>query len=690
MEELVLRASDDLIARIAHENDPVRAVVELVWNAVDGEATTVQVELERDAMGAISVVRVIDDGHGISSNEVTAAFGRIGGSWKLGSERTKNNLRRLHGKRGEGRLRAFALGSRVVWSSISDNAVGERQEVSITGSRGDRERFRWDVTPSSAGDTGTTVTAYNEEQRSLGGLEADNTVPTLRSHFAPILLNDRGLGITFDGTVLDPHQEIALDTRIPITFGDGDGQTAVVRVIEWRSGRHRAVYFGSDEDHFPYEESGSDFESQFTFSAYVTWPRLGHTELAALGLGDMAPGEVGELWTAMRKAIRDHFASRRRERRREQVEKWKESGAYPYQGEATSQPERAERAVFDVVSGTLAQHISRSHRDARLTLALLRDAIRHDPGTLTTILHEVVSLNDADRDTLTRLLSETTLSAIIRSANIVASRHKFLAGLEHLLFDPNDSGSVGERDHLHKILEHELWVFGEGYHLMSSERGLTEMLRNHLRLQGLSGTGVTPVERWDGKRGRTDLHLAVRHKEYDRVRHLIVELKAPGIVASRKEIDQVEDYAHVVLSNPAFTGEGATWDFVLIVTDYDDLVRGRVHDEDRGRGRFLAPEKKLDRPLVRAYVRRWRDVIDENRRRLEFMTSALEHDPSLVEGLEYVRQEHRDLLPASLLDGDLTDTLENGLNGETGPPLAPVAAARAERDSVRARRGRTP
>jgi hypothetical protein len=352
----------------------------------------------------------------------------------------------------------------------------------------------------------------------------------------------------------------------------------------------------------------------------------------------------------VRRTIQEHFTARRRKRRRKQVEKWKESGVYPYQGDPASDPERAERAVFDVVSGTLVQHIPRSNRDARLTLALLRDAIRHDPDKLTAILHEVVALSEADRDTLTRLLSETTLSAIIRSANLVAGRHKFLAGLEHLLFDPNDSDNVRERDHLHKILEHELWVFGEGYHLMSSERGLTEMLRNHLKLEGLADVGVTPVARWDGRRGRTDLHLAARYKEYDRIRHLVVELKAPGVVAGRHEIDQVEDYANAVLSRPVFASDKATWDFILVATDYDDVVRHRIPGEDRETGLYLGPAKEYGRPLVRAYVRRWRDVINENRRRLDFMTSVLEHDPSISEGLDYVRQEYRDLLPASLFD----------------------------------------
>jgi len=34
MADLILEASTDLVARIAHEGDPVRAVVELVWNVV--------------------------------------------------------------------------------------------------------------------------------------------------------------------------------------------------------------------------------------------------------------------------------------------------------------------------------------------------------------------------------------------------------------------------------------------------------------------------------------------------------------------------------------------------------------------------------------------------------------------------------------------------------------------------------
>lgn len=80
MEDLVLTASDDHVARLAHEGDPVRAIIELIWNAVDAEATNVVVTMERSSMAAIDQARVEDDGHGISSDEVASTFGRIGGS----------------------------------------------------------------------------------------------------------------------------------------------------------------------------------------------------------------------------------------------------------------------------------------------------------------------------------------------------------------------------------------------------------------------------------------------------------------------------------------------------------------------------------------------------------------------------------------------------------------------------------
>ncbi|WIE81374.1 hypothetical protein [Curtobacterium sp. MCSS17_016] len=242
------------------------------------------------------------------------------------------------------------------------------------------------------------------------------------------------------------------------------------------------------------------------------------------------------------------------------------------------------------------------------------------------------------------------------TTSLTASRRKFLAGLEHLLFDPEDSKKVGERDHLHKILEHELWIFGEEYHFMNSERGLTQMLRTHLQLEGLPNGKVEPVKRWDGKSGRVDLHVAAKSQEHDRVRHLVVELKAPDVVAGRKERDQIEDYVNVVVSTPAFASERARWDFILAVTDYDEVIENSFKSDNREVGLVLEPEQKPGRPAVRAYVRRWSDIIAENKRRLDFVTSSLEFDPSLAEGLAFIREEYAEMIPEDLTADELDDS----------------------------------
>ncbi len=650
MAELVLTAGDGHVAQLAHESDASRAIVEMIWNALDAEAWNVSVRIERDdLLGAIVAVHVEDDGHGISRDEVEVGFGRIGDSWKARSTRSKNNLRGLHGSLGQGRLRAFALGTRVRWQSRSKDSAQKMYEITIDGHRNKRNVFRWDSIPLSDSSPGTILSAFNEEQRSLGALEADSSLPTLRSHFAPILLDNPELRITYDGTSLDPTQEIVDDTMltVPVSTDSVQHGDLKLRIIEWREGKHRAIYYGSDDQHFVHEEVGSDVESQFPFSAYISWPDLSG-QAGYLSLGELAPEPINEMWRTAREAIRKHFATRRRHRRREQVEHWKEAGVYPYKEAPKSETERAERAVFDVVSGALSTHIPNRNKAARLTLALLRDAIRHEPEKLTTVLHEVASLDAEDLDIFTRLLGETTLPAIIKSANIVASRNKFLLALNHLLFDPEDSRAVGERDHLHRILEGELWIFGEGYNMMNSEKGLTQVLRTHLKLSGLPDRDVAPVKRWNGKTGRVDLHLAAQAQEHDRIRHLIVELKAPDTKIGRKELDQVEDYANVLTSDSQFNSATAQWDLILVGTQLDKVATNRIHNEGDELGEFWGPKQAPGGPRVTAFVRRWRDVLDENKRRLDFLTRVLQHDPSTAEGLGWVRENYADVLPEDI------------------------------------------
>ncbi|MEU5886787.1 hypothetical protein ABZ835_08080 [Streptomyces sp. NPDC047461] len=47
-------------------------------------------------------------------------FRPIGASWKKCSQGSPVKKRTLHGKNGRGRVRAFALGTQVRWTGVSD------------------------------------------------------------------------------------------------------------------------------------------------------------------------------------------------------------------------------------------------------------------------------------------------------------------------------------------------------------------------------------------------------------------------------------------------------------------------------------------------------------------------------------------------------------------------------------------
>src|SRR5436309_2930885 len=109
-EHVKVAIQDDFLERQTRAK-PIPALAELIWNGVDADATTINVEFAHDDLaGGMSKVVVYDDGDGFSRADANALFGNLGGSWKLGTRYTKRKERMIHGKEGRGRYKAFALG----------------------------------------------------------------------------------------------------------------------------------------------------------------------------------------------------------------------------------------------------------------------------------------------------------------------------------------------------------------------------------------------------------------------------------------------------------------------------------------------------------------------------------------------------------------------------------------------------
>ncbi|MGB4957121.1 MAG: ATP-binding protein, partial [Candidatus Saccharimonas sp.] len=103
--------------------NPTTAVVELVKNSYDADATIVEVHIGNDS------IRISDNGYGMSVSELTSRWLRIGFSEKRENKHTKNT-RRKTGEKGIGRLSADRLGSNL---RLRTKASGEdAYELNVT------------------------------------------------------------------------------------------------------------------------------------------------------------------------------------------------------------------------------------------------------------------------------------------------------------------------------------------------------------------------------------------------------------------------------------------------------------------------------------------------------------------------------------------------------------------------------
>jgi hypothetical protein len=126
VEHVTVAVQDDFVERQTRAK-PVPALAELLWNGLDGDATTIHVEFaHNDLAGGMSKIVVYDNGDGFPRDDAKALFGNLGGSWKRHTRHTKRSKRMIHGQEGRGRYKAFALGQSVEWKVCFKDGSGTR------------------------------------------------------------------------------------------------------------------------------------------------------------------------------------------------------------------------------------------------------------------------------------------------------------------------------------------------------------------------------------------------------------------------------------------------------------------------------------------------------------------------------------------------------------------------------------
>jgi hypothetical protein len=646
MTTLTLKAKQDFLQRVGTTRDPIKAVAEFVWNALDADASNVEVGLLRNELDGLQAIRVTDDGTGITRERAVHDFESAGESWKRKKRHTAQKSRALHGKEGLGRLRFYSLANKARWNTTYAEGK-ERFKLDITLDAGNLQSA--DVSepvlaPSDAA-IGTSVELAPLKE-TFDWLSSDQARAEFGSIFAPYILQYKDVRISFDGQLVDPNAtiETAFDVpRATIVCPNRTVRDLVVRIIEWKSGvGSRKIHFGGERGIVLGTLNANITAPNFDFSIYAysaLFEEIANANLLEFdGLSDPDFARVVE---HIREAGTDYFRARQAEKAGQLIDDLKSAGVYPYEGEPRDDVEKREREVFDIATHAVSSY-SREFKKAdnpfkKITLSLLKEAVSRNPDSLIRILTAVFDLPKSRQDEFSSLLGKTELGNIIAASTLVADRIAVVKTLRHMVFDPKHRQTTKERGELDVLVRDNTWIFGENFHMTMPEAGLTKIMDRVSEELALKRASRSRTRKLDGKIGRVDSFMGRevpkgnrQHREY-----LLVELKRPSTIVGRKELDQLEDYVTAIVNQPDYVNTTTTWNFYLATTEYSDVVAPRINQADRAPGLYLDGEN------YKVWVKPWGELIRDCEARLDFVQEKLRvevSDEDIEQRISHLRE----------------------------------------------------
>jgi hypothetical protein len=663
------RSVDTAVSRMVHveaqadhlesltRGKPVNALAELIWNALDADADLVKVSVIDNELGSPSEIHIVDNGQGISLDHASRAFGNLGGSLKRERKLADANSKKVHGRNGKGRFKAFALGHEVAWDTTYLDENQNLQHYVIKGVANRLQDFEIGSVETATGRRPGTSVLIKNVNKSVGTLSRDGaTNKQLAEVFALFLRNYPATQIFFRQELVDPKSvQKAYSTVVLPSFTSDNGEkiSGELDIVEWTfSKKERRIYL-CDQDGFALHEveAGIRPGRDFNFTAYIRSDYVAKLNQENLLVLDELNADLRTLIEHSRAMLRTHFRRRKAETASELVQRWKAEGVYPFAGNPDDALEIARREVFDICALNVHQYLDAFRdgqpKDRKFTLRMLKTALDENPESLKKILTDVLELPKDKQSELAELLQYTTLSAIIEASKMVTDRLVTLEGFKALLFQSNSKRDLRERTQLHRMLEKETWLFGEEYLLTNSDENLNTVLRKHLaalrsdEAKTKKRIKSIPVVRDDGREAVIDLMLAREVPAYAQSRRefLVIELKRPSQKIDLSVSNQILSYAMAVSSDERCDKENTHWTFIAISNEMTPEASRTVRQVGKPYGFFHTEDN------LRVGLATWAEVFNASRIRLEAFRKKLDFTATKDQGIAILHTKYAQYLP---------------------------------------------
>lgn len=519
---------DPRVATILGENysSSERALRELIDNAWDAEARSVRITLPAPMTPDPIIIQ--DDGNGMKEQELRQEYLNIA-SPRISrkGDHTPNLNRLVKGRRGVGKFSGLILADEM---EVVTRAHGTQTRITISktallaaGKDIEHVPLPVEVDPCEKELHGTTVILKHLNPR-LNFPQADK----LREILAYDYGRESGIEIFINGDRVHRHEIQGTKFTKDYTLPDGKTATANWTVSEKPvAARNAGIILRAGEKAIGKPHHwGLEHEEQLTDrlrNRVVGEVKIGSetVELTAAG-GDVI--ESDKNFEFLSQAIKEDIKASLSEVHTGEVNLAKARWTQLMKRRLETVPEHRRSIVEDRLEKLISRSYQEGEKEERITILinLVLDALETDE--YWTVCKEVEAAEKSDVFIFAQALDKFGLADLAFIGQQAERRRTYLDSLDKLATDA--STTEGQ---MHTALQHSLWIFGNEYSLMSSNRQLRSIV------QDFTEKTYNATDAMD----RPDLLLAANVEG----RHLLVEFKRPSITVGRDAESQAIKYA---------------------------------------------------------------------------------------------------------------------------------------------------
>ena len=622
------------------------AFSELMNNSIQAKAKNIWINIDYAHESEITPtliksLTIKDDGYGVHITEFEKKLLDIGTANKDGGK-------------GIGRFAAFQLGKNIIIETVgySDklkefsraiiplhfdmfgrNLNVSDVEISSDESilEGKNHKTYYQVSINEFYDS--TITDKEPKKKLIDKFLPENIADSIFEKY-PLKIFNKDIIFYINGIKIEPNQFIIdkpITKILPFTDLKGVEHKVVFNFIQIKNINRIKVFLTTNNADIQTIANGFEFDASWLSPKIGGWYIYVESNTLPTDLyRNIDLDDMDEDWKNFRQFIKDNVSEFYKDRNAEFdnfTTKLKNDEYYPFKNKNSSSESKI--VVFDKLAYLVESKynlLNENNKLREIIYPLIDRTISN--GELDNILKNILHLSIKTANKFSELLEKTDLENIIEFSDKVAKKKEELDFIEKLVYS-EIAKNVKERKELHKFLEKMLWIFGEEYNEATKLLSDKNLEKNLLELRN-DCLGYKPSKKDDNiseitekpLKSITDLFMYnERILDYKKREVLIVELKAPKVKISPKELAQVMKYAREIEKSSAVSRD-ISFKILLISSEINDDaqfdITGRQKGNDNPYFYFINENTNIE-----IQVMKWCDLIEGLKRKLNYMSNIL-------------------------------------------------------------------